>query len=75
MSCCDFQTLRVAAVPSVPPMTTMPSETATADAPARGSGRASLSSVFHWPSVPSLAIVRLYVVVVGLPSGPLPPIR
>ena len=41
---CDFQTLRVAVVPSVPPRTTRPSETATAVAPARGSGRVSAST-------------------------------
>jgi len=69
-----FQTLRVAAVPSVPPMTTIPSETGTAEAPATGEGSASLASVAHWPIDPSFAMVRLNVVVVGFPSGPSPPI-
>ena len=52
-----FQTLVVGAVPSVPPMTIKPSETAAADRPASGTGSFAASTVVHLPSVPSLAIV------------------
>ncbi len=67
---CVFQTPVDGAVPSVPPMITIPSDTAAADRPARASGRAAPVTVVHSPNVPSLASVRLYTVVVGLPSGP-----
>ncbi len=57
LSCWLFQTVSVAAEPSLPPMTTIPSDTATADDPVRAAGRASASSVAQSPRVPSLATV------------------
>ena len=69
-----FQTVSTVVVPSVPPARTSPSETLTATAPARGSGSAAASSTVHSAgSEPSVPRVRLYTVLVGLPSGPLPP--
>ena len=67
---CVFHTFVDGAVPSVPPITTIPSETAAADRPASGTGSLATSTVAHSPSEPSFATVMLYVVSVGLPSGP-----
>src|SRR5436305_859698 len=66
-----FQTV-VVGVPlgPTPPMTMKPSETGTALEPARASGRAIASTFCQAPTVPSLLAVRLYTVLVGLPSGP-----
>src|SRR5690349_17626949 len=81
VSIVDFQTF-VEGLPSgpVPPATSRPSETARTAAPVRASGKVSgwhaLPAGAQAPSAPDVASgVSAQMVVVGVPSGPEPPIR
>ena len=79
LSKADFQTDFTGVFPSdVPPTSSSPSETGRSTAPAIGCGRSrsrpASFAVCHLPSCPFWPVVEMmYVVAVGLPSGPMPP--
>jgi hypothetical protein len=79
LSNADFQTVFTGVFPSdVPPMRSRPSDTGRSEAPAigwgRSMGRPASAAVCHLPSWPVWPDAEMmYIVFVGLPSGPKPP--